>query len=112
MTKETRILLKSTIDPVRDDWHIGRFSLLAAHLASIKSDSGSSLFSVRAHDRIADAAGDDRDFVLLEAGDFDQLWLFAVDVVGALTPRDIERIAKFRQRGGGCLLGLLRKAAA
>jgi hypothetical protein len=104
MAGQTRILLKTTIGPVIDDWHIGRFSLLATYLASIKSDSGSSLFNVIARDRAPDAAGDDCDLALLGEGGFDQLWLFAVDVVGGLTSRDVERISKFRERGGGCLL--------
>ena len=29
---QTRILLKTTIGPVADDWNITRFSLLAEHL--------------------------------------------------------------------------------
>jgi len=35
MEKRTNILLQTTIPFVEDDWHIGRFSMLHDHLASI-----------------------------------------------------------------------------
>jgi hypothetical protein len=33
--KPIRILLQTTIPTIEDDWSIGRFSLLAGHLASL-----------------------------------------------------------------------------
>jgi hypothetical protein len=44
-----RILLKTAIRPVDDDWNIGRFSLLASHLCALSAlndASGSALYSV------------------------------------------------------------------
>lgn len=35
-----RILVKTTIGQVADDWHVGRFSLLTDHLRSLKDASG------------------------------------------------------------------------
>jgi hypothetical protein len=98
-----RILLKTTIGSEPDDWHIGRFSLLARHLASLKQN-GQPIYAVTARDRVMDESGDDLDLGRLASGDFDQLWLIAADATGALTPGDVENIAAFRARGGGIML--------
>ena len=98
-----RILLKTTIGPDPDDWHVGRFCLLARHLASLGEDDGP-IYAVTARDRVTSESGDDVDLARLAAGDFDQLWLIAADVTGALTPGDVENIAAFRARGGGIML--------
>lgn len=100
---QCRILLKTTIGPEPDDWHVGRFSLLAGHLASLK-ENGQPIYAVTARDRAVNESGDDLDLVRLAAGDFDQLWLIAADATGALTPGDVENIAAFRGRGGGIML--------
>ncbi len=97
-----RLLLKTTIPTVVNDWHVGRFSMLADLLRDVQDASGAPSFEVVAADRVEDGHGDDADLALL--GDFDQLWLFAVDVTGALTARDVARIDAFRDRGGACLL--------
>jgi len=39
----------------------------------------------------------------LDESDFDQLWLFGVDVGGGLGPLDCEAIGRFRKRGGAIL---------
>ena len=98
-----RILLKTTIGPEPDDWHVGRFSLLARHLASLRQN-GQPTYAVTARDRVANASGDDADLARLATGEFDQLWLIAADATGALTSGDIENIAAFRARGGGIML--------
>jgi hypothetical protein len=98
MSAPRRVLLKTTIGPVSDDWHIGRFSRLAAHLASLEG------FEITARDRAADATGDDPDFAAAANGAYDQVWLFAVDVTGALTAGDVERLDAFRRAGGALLL--------
>jgi len=100
----SRLLLKTTIGPVEDDWHVGRFSRLAAHLASLRATDGQPLYHVTAHDRTENEAGDDVDLVAFAAGDFDQLWLFAVDVTGALTPTDAANIEAAQKAGRGVLL--------
>jgi hypothetical protein len=46
-----RILLQTTIPTVEDDWHVGRFSLLHKHLASLKDKGGDALFEVTARNR-------------------------------------------------------------
>jgi hypothetical protein len=99
-----RLLLKTTIGPVEDDWHVGRFSQLAEHLGSLRGDSGEALYAVTAHDRVEDAAGNDVDLAAFAYGGFDQLWLFAVDVVGALTETDAAHIEAGQQAGRGVLL--------
>src|SRR3984893_18259334 len=100
----TRILVKTTIGPVADDWHVGRFSLLTDHLRSLKDSSGVVLYDVVARDRSENQNGDDTDLVPLANGAYDQLWLIGADETGALTPGDIESVAQFRRRGGGILL--------
>ncbi len=101
MPQPTRILLKTTIPTTADDWHIGRFAMLAAHLAAQTDAAGTPLYRVDARDRVVDAAGDDID---LAAGNFDQLWLFGVDVVNAITDADAAAITAFRERGGGLFI--------
>ena len=59
MSKPIRVLLQATIPAVEDDWHIGRFSLLADHLRSLTGKEGQGLCEVTARDREVDAAGDD-----------------------------------------------------
>jgi len=100
----TRILVKTTIGPVADDWNVGRFSLLTAHLRSLKDSSGRALFGVVARDRSENQLGDDTDLVQLANGAYDQLWLIGADETGALTSADVENVAQFRRRGGGILL--------
>jgi hypothetical protein len=95
-----RILLKTTIASIKDDWYIGRFSLLSHYLASLDQSD----YDVTAHDRIEDQSGNDIDLAQAARGAFDQLWLIAADNTGALTDEDVEQIAIFRERGGGLLL--------
>jgi hypothetical protein len=100
----TRILVKTTIGPVADDWHVGRFSLLTEHLRSLKDSAGGALYDVVARDRSENHKGDDTDLVQLANGAYDQLWLIGADETGALTSGDTENLAQFRRRGGGILL--------
>jgi len=104
MSTPQRLLVKTTIGPVEDDWHVGRFSLLTDHLASLRGEDGQPLYAVTARDRAEDAAGDDVDLAAFAAGDFDQLWLFAVDVTGALTQADATNIEAAQKAGRGVML--------
>jgi hypothetical protein len=103
MKTPIRVLLQTTIPFAEDDWHIGRFSLLRDELASRKDESGNPLFEVTTRDRESDAAGNDSVLSQLDATDFDELWLFAVDTGDGLTSVDCQGITLFRQRGGGIL---------
>lgn len=96
-----KILLQTTIPEVEDDWHIGRFSLLRAHLESLHDNSGRPLYGVTARNREADGVGNDRLLHRLDESEFDQLWIFAVDFGDGLTPDDCAGISRFRKRGGG-----------
>jgi hypothetical protein len=97
------ILLQTTIPYVSDDWNITRFSLVAEHLSSLTDGKGNRLFSVTARDRENLANGDDRVLSSLDDSDFDQLWLFGVDVGNGLSTNDCAAIGRFRKRGGGIL---------
>ena len=101
MKKPVKILLQTTIPYTENDWHIGRFSLLRAHLASLKDENGGRLYDVTARDIEKDADGNDEILSRLYETDFDELWLFAVDTGDGLTKTDCAGITRFRQRGGG-----------
>jgi hypothetical protein len=103
MFKPIRILLQTTIPAIEDDWNIEQFSLLRARLASVKNDHGKSLFDVTARNRKINTAGDDPALSTLDATDFDELWLFAVDTGDGLTAADCRGITRFRERGRGIM---------
>lgn len=103
MNKQVKILLQTTIPFDENDWHTGRFSLLTAHLQSLKDSDGIALYDVTTRNREVDTNGDDPVLSRLDESDFDELWLFALDMGDGLSPKDCEGITKFRQRGGGIL---------
>lgn len=103
MSDPIRILLQTTIPNVEDDWHIGRFSMLADHLAGLKDARGRPLYLVTARDREA-ASGPDPVLSSLDESGFDQLWLFAVDTGGGLDKADCAAISNFRRSGGGLMV--------
>ena len=98
-----KILLQTTIPFIQDDWSIERFSILAETLSASSDNRGDRRFEIVSRNR--DHPGDTDDSVLkrLDETDFDQLWLFGVDVGGGITPMECEAIARFRTRGGGLL---------
>jgi hypothetical protein len=104
MNKPIRILLQTTIPTTEDDWSIARFSFLHNYLASLIRPSGEPLCEVVSRDRQANEDGDDPILSSLHDSDFDQLWLFAVDVGDGISERDCQGITTFRQRGGGMLV--------
>ena len=103
MSAPTKILLQTTIPFTENDWHVSRFSLLREHLESLRDGEGKPLYEITARDRETDENGNDKVLSMLDASDFDELWLFAVDVGDGLTPVDCAGITRFRQRGGGIL---------
>lgn len=103
MTEPIKILLQTTIPPIEDDWNIDRFSLLREYLVSLKNEKGNQLFEVVARNRKVNGPGDDQVLSQIDNSDFDELWLFAVDVGDGLSVKDCESITRFRQRGGGIL---------
>jgi hypothetical protein len=103
MTNPIRILMQTPIPFAVDDWHIGRFSLLQDHLASLKDAAGEPLCEVVTRNREADAAGNDPVLSTLDTTDFNELWLFAIDQGDGLSTADCQGITRFRQRGGGVM---------
>jgi hypothetical protein len=95
------ILLQTTIPYTKDDWHIGRLSLLAEHLRTLSDDDGKRLYNVTARNRESDVNNPDPILSSIDKSDFDQLWLFALDMGDGLTPDDCSGITRFRHRGGG-----------
>jgi hypothetical protein len=99
-----RILLQTTLLPTEtDDWTIARFSLLREYLASLQDEAGKNLCEITARDRQPDAEGNDPILSNLDRSQFDELWLFALDVGGGLSEKDATGIMKFHQQGGGIL---------
>jgi hypothetical protein len=101
MSAKANLLLQTTIPSIEDDWHIGRFSLLADHLRSLTDEKGQSLYDVTTRDRESDAAGNDQLLSGLDRSGFDVLWLFGVDDGNGLSEEDCAGITRFRNRGGG-----------
>lgn len=104
MVTPIKILLQTTIPTTEDDWSIARFSLLHEYLSSLKDSQGNPLCEVVSRDREANAQGDDPVLSTLPESDFDELWLFAVDVGDGISVPDCEGISQFRRRGGGLLV--------
>ena len=103
MSRPIRVLLQTTIEYTANDWHVGRFSMLRDYLSSLKNTDGIPLFHVTARDR--DPIGS-ADAVLssLDQSDFDELWLFAVDMGNGLHLEDLTGILRFWERGSGLLV--------
>lgn len=101
--RTVKILLQTTIPPVRDDWSIARFSRLAELLRASRDPEGRLMFDVVARDR-EQAGQPDPILSRLDETEFDELWLFAVDEGDGLTPEDCEGITRFRQTGRGLLV--------
>jgi hypothetical protein len=100
----TRVLLQTTILPTVDDWNIGRFSLLRELLEGARGDDGEPLYAVTARDRGAPAGASDPVLARMDESDFDQLWLFAVDVGEGLNSEECAAISRFRARGRGLMV--------
>ncbi len=103
MKKQVKILLQTTIPFTEDDWHIGRFSLLTEHLRLLRDADGNALYEVVTRNREVDGSGIDPLLSRLDESDYDQLWLFALDLGEGLTADDCAGITRFRKRGGGIL---------
>lgn len=103
MAAPIRILLQTTIPTIADDWHIGRFSMLRDTLAGLRDASGAPMTQVTARDRDT-ATGPDAVLSTLDASDYDQLWLFAVDTGDGLDAEDCAAISRFRKKGGGLMI--------
>jgi len=95
MSHPIRVLLQCTISYAPDDWHVGRFSLLRDHLATVAE--------VVARNREPDDHGDDPVLSTLSRAGFDEVWLLAVDGGDGVSPRDLEGINAFQREGGGLL---------
>ena len=98
-----RILLQTTIPTTENDWSIARFSRLGALLREQKDREGNPLYDVTMRDR--DPPGQpDSVLSTIDQSDFDELWLFAVDMGDGLTEADCKAISRFRQSGRGLLV--------
>jgi hypothetical protein len=98
-----RLLLQTTIEGEPDDWNIARFSLLTEFLSDLKDAQGRPACAVTARNRTRRGKPDPV-LSTLHDSDFDQLWLFAVDVGDGLTAEDCGSISRFRREGGGLMV--------
>ena len=103
MSGAIKILLQTTIPATLDDWSIARFGSLAEFLRDQRDAAGASLFDVTMRDRDPLGAPDSV-LSTLDVSDFNQLWLFAVDVGDGLTPQDCAAIGRFRRAGRGLMV--------
>jgi hypothetical protein len=103
MQPPINVLLQTTIATATDDWSIARFALLASYLKAQRQGDGSPLFALTMRDR--DPLGKpDSLLSVLDRSDFDEMWLFAVDVGDGLTAEDCRAISNFRRLGGGLMV--------
>lgn len=77
--------------------------MLRDHLSSLRDAEGKQLVEVTTRNRENSDTGSDPVLSTLDESNFDELWLFAVDVGDGLSEEDCEGITRFRQRGGGIL---------
>ena len=90
-----RLLLQCSIPFAADDWHVGRFSLLAEEL--------SRWADVTARNREPGASGDDPLLLHLGRNQFDEVWIFGVDGGRGLTSAECAALNRFHAEGGGLL---------
>ncbi len=93
--ERTRILLQCSISFTEDDWHVGRFSLLAGELGRWAD--------VTARNREPDAAGSDPVLAAVNRSQFDEIWILAVDGGTGPTNAEIAALNRFQREGGGLL---------
>jgi hypothetical protein len=98
-----KVLLQTTIPTTADDWSIARFSLLGQFLRDQQNASGGPVFDVTMRDREGRGSPDPV-LSTLDESDFQEMWLFAVDVGDGLTTADCAAITRFRSKGGGLLV--------
>jgi hypothetical protein len=103
MPKPIRILLQTTVPSADDNWGIDRLSMLRDYLVSLTDDAGNPACDVVARDRQLNSNGDDPILSTLGDADFDELWLFALDVGDGLSSNDCAGITAFHRSGGGIL---------
>lgn len=103
MNRTIKVLLQTTIPTTADDWSIARFGRLANFLRAERGSEGQPLFDVVTRDREPPGKPDS---VLsrLDRSDFDEMWLFAVDVGDGLTQADCDGISNFRRSGRGLMV--------
>jgi hypothetical protein len=101
-SKPLKILLQTTIPYTEDDWTIGRFHLLRDYIGGLRGDDGAPLAEVTARDRAPDAGGDDPVLSTIASSDYDQVWIFGVDVGGetGVSAAECKALSDFREQGG------------
>jgi hypothetical protein len=101
-SRPIRILLQTTIPYAEDDWHIGRFRLLRDFIAGLHDAAGAPLAAVTSRDREPDAQGNDPVLAAIDGSDYDQVWLFGVDVGGktGISAAECAALSRFREHGG------------
>lgn len=95
MKRKPRVLLQCSIPFTPDDWHVGRFSLLADELRRAAD--------VTARNREPDGSGHDDFLLRLDRSQFDEVWLLGVDGGEGLTAPECAAVNRFAAAGGGLL---------
>ena len=94
-----RILLQTTTPASTDDWSIDSLSLLRQHLDTLRV--GDRPVIVTARNREVSSSGADPVLSGIDRSEFDELWLFGLDVNAGLTASECAAIDRFRRRGRG-----------
>src|SRR6266496_1459434 len=98
-SRTLRILLQTTTPAKRDDWSIDSLSLLRRELEALRVEGQPVI--VTARNREVSGSGSDPVLAGIDRSDFNELWLFGLDVDAGLTAEESAAIGRFRRRGGG-----------
>jgi hypothetical protein len=96
-----KILLQTTTPSRPDDWSVDSLTLLRQELEAL--DVSGRAVSVTARNRETSHGRPDPVLAEVDRSDFDELWLFALDVDEGITADECTAIERFRRRGGGLL---------
>src|SRR5260370_25569118 len=99
--KPLRILLQTTTPAEPNSWSIDSLSLLRQELETGRVQDQPTI--VAARNREVSSSGSDPVLLGIDRSDFDELWLFALDVGAGLSADECAAIGRFRRRGGGLL---------
>jgi len=94
-----RTLLQTTTPANGDNWSIESLSLLRRQLEALRVQGQP--VTVTARDREVSSSGSDPVLLGIDRSDFDELWLFGLDLNAGLTAEECASIGRFRRRGGG-----------
>jgi len=97
-SRALRILIQTTTPANRDDWSVDSLSLLRQELEMLRVRDQPVIVTAKNRET---GSGSDPVLAEIDRSDFDELWLFGLDLNAGLTSDECAAIDRFRRRGGG-----------